>query len=516
MDSELFGRIVRIEASFAGCDPKVGTGFRLAPGRVLTSQHVVEREGSTAESIFVSRDAAGDGQIERKPATVIWRGERTLDLEDHRSLDAALLEDELSAEGLKPFQRLVRLPQPGGTFVGAGFVKVSGSSRELHRPDGMEGHFDPVQDFATSVSLRIEGAFPTNKAGEAAWGGISGSPIFIGPQGGCLAGFLYGVVRRTVGSFSDRVTAVASTVLLRNPEFCAALGIEDPPPPHERLVVASRDLLEKNPQLARRLAAMDSPWKQAWKDKGTEGLLEAVCREGDMETLLDGLLVLAKASKSEPGELASLRESAVHLVALLAHHEFSRRAGVAETAPGRFRVPVTSLNYAEAVFASSVGLKARYAKPTSESRGRQSLAARELEVPTTQLESGLESRNLVADQVEEMAATFLEGLDMAPYLYDEQQQIIKGEGPERRIEVLGKAVEHNLRRLAKRKGRQPFLFLTAERKKPGGFATEAFLRHLQNVLPSLIYLDLEGDALEALELEEKLRPLWEILGIEST
>lgn len=518
-DTELFGRIVRVEARFKVGRSKIGTGFRLAPGRILTAQHVLERrvDGRTLnpESVRVRHDPDGDGNYSEARAQVIWRGEEILDPDDPRALDAALLEDGLPGADLAPFHQLVRLPQPKGEFWGAGFVKVSSSQEELCLPDGLTGSFDPVRQHATSVNLRILGAPPEEEEGRSAWGGISGAPIFIWSKDHPKFGALYGVMRRTIGSYPDRVSAVATTALWRNAVFRESLGLKEPPPPHERLVVASRRLLEKNPRIARHLARQDPVWKGAWEAHGTEGLLEAVCREGDVGTLLDGLLVLVEESPNDLVEMAALRESAVHLVGLLAHHELMRFEGVEKMAKGRYRVPVTSPNFAEASFASEEGRAPLYRRPAGSGDQQSSYVDRELEIPINQLESGLESHKASLDQLEEMAAVLVEkDLDQAPFLRDEQRRAISGADQAKKLRLLAKAINANLKRLARKKGGRFYFLLTPDRQNQLSFRLDEFLTHLHGLLPDLVYLELHGDAEKGLELEAKLLPLWDILGIE--
>lgn len=513
MDEAVFERIVRVEARFADKAPKIGTGFRLAPGRVLTAQHVLEKKGARATEILVSLDADGSGEIVEKPATVLWRGEKELDPTDDRALDAALLEDELPVEGLSPFESLVRLPQPGGAFAGAGYVKVSASNRKLHRPDGLEGRFDPIQRFATCMNLRIDGSPPQGDA-EQPWGGISGAPIFIAEQGHRHQGWLYGVIRRIVTGYPDRVLAVTTTALVRDPDFCHHLGITEPPPPHELLVVRSRDLLKRNPKIARQLARVDPVWKSAWESGRTEGLLDAICRDGDVETLLEGLSVLTEAAEDEATETESLRDSALHLVTLLAHHELSRGGGAEEVAPGHLKLPFKSPNYGDAALASTEGGKALYRQPDPRPDGRRSRVDRRMEIPKSHLESGLLTRRQVADHVEELAATLIEkDLDRGPFLYDEDRQIIAGSSPAKRIERLAKAIDDNLRDRSRRRGRSSYyLIMPDPDRDQAGF--DRFLKHLRKLLPSLVFLELGGDTDHAQELERKLKLLWRILDID--
>lgn len=75
-------RSVRVEAHFEGLKkPVQGTGFRLAAGRTLTSQHVIELrngQGTTvrAKKILVRHEPEGKGKIVRAPTKPepLWVG----------------------------------------------------------------------------------------------------------------------------------------------------------------------------------------------------------------------------------------------------------------------------------------------------------------------------------------------------------------------------------------------------------------------------------------------------------
>lgn len=265
----------------------------------------------------------------------------------------------------------------------------------------MVGRFEAIQRSASCLSVTVDdGAPKPQEKGMQPWAGISGAPIFVAE--GRNEGWLYGIVRKQPKSFGDRLWAVATPALLRDPSFCSVLDLKEPPPPHERLVESSRRLLKESPDLARQLAARDDEWRAAWEEGNTEGLLEAVCREGSVRTLLEGLRMLAETRKEDPQEMRCLRDSAVHLVGLLAHHELVRQGGLKEKAAGRYLVPVASRNFAEAVAAATDGGPTRYVQREG------NLPGPELEVPTTDLEWGIRTEALMEDQLEELSVALVE------------------------------------------------------------------------------------------------------------
>jgi len=309
--------------------------------------------------------------------------------------------------------------------------------------------------------------------------------------------------------FEDRLFAVLMPALLRDPGFCEAVSWSQPPAPHARLVIECRRLLKSQPELARHLQSRDEAWTEGWQSEGCEGLLESMCRTGDVETLLKGLEVMARAVKSNPSGLEALRESAVHLVGLLAHHELVRR-GVETASEGRkVHIKVASPNFAEAVRAASEGRPALYKKQEGDLPGRV------LEVPAIGLEAGIRRERHAEGRLEEIAARFVEHhFDVPPYLYKTQRTILKGEKDAKRLKLLAKTVDKNLKRFAEEHGGQPYVLVTPEtRSLELNAHLDDFLAYLGELLPSVTHLEISGDAEEAMDLEFALEPLWNLLDL---
>ena len=530
MDSKIQNRIVRIEARFGHCDPKFGTGFRLKSGLVLTSQHVLQDRLSTgdvlkAKEIFVSLDPDGSGEnILREECKVLWRGEASLDLDGPRALDAALLEDSLPTDDLEPFLHLIpsHLPE-GGRYETAGYVGTSASSQELHAPDGFPGSFDPAKEQSVCIQLisdrdppRAEHPIDREQQQEddpklpkndkLAWGGISGASIFVadGPH----KGWLYGVIRRRVYGLPDGLYAVSTTALLQDPEFRRHVGIPDPSSPSVQLLAELKKLLDENRGLSERVAAMDPAWRASWDARAAEGLLEVL---RDLNSLLKQLKVLAE-DLSKPADLAALREIVAYLVAALALYEV-RAGDVEEASPGYFKLAFASPNFAEAAIAAREGRRTLYKK----SQNPQASAGRELELPVSQLESGLRKEAWRADQIRELSACFIEDdLSVKPYLTEEYRQMFAGLSQDIRIRELASVINRRLVGIAGEKKGKPYLLLTPGRKTLFAQSLHEFLSKLRELLPNLVYLDLNlsEDVSRSAELEEKLEPLWRILGFE--
>lgn len=504
--------MVRVEARFVGSTkPKQGSGFRLAKGRILTCQHVIEdlEEGRPLERIIVSRDPDGSGQIHQAEAECIWKGEEPSNLNGFRALDAAVLEDKFEDDP-GPFKRLVRLPQDNGRWSGFGFAVYSTSTKHLHRPDGIGGSFDPVLPKQICLQVTVENNAPI-KAGEnqGSWGGVSGGTVFV--QGGPMDGHLYGVLHQKPASHQDRLYAVLLPALLRNRGFCEAISWSEPPAPHGSLVIECRRLLKRQPELARHLQSLDEFWAKGWESNGVEGLLEAMCRTGDVKTLLEGFETLARMVKARPSDLDKLRESAGYFVSLLVEREFLRKPVELKIDGRKVHIPFASPNYAEAVQAALEGRPPLYKKQ------EKNLPGRVLEVPPIGLEAGIRRERHAEGQIGEIAARFVEiYFDEPPYLWEEQRNIIRGAKASDRLAVLAETIDGNLKRFAIEKGGQPYLLITPETRSGGlnrHLDLDDFLSYLAELLPSVIHLEISGDAREAIRLEFALEPLWDLLDL---
>ena len=503
-------RTVQVEAYFEGrTQPKRGSGFRLAKGRILTCRHVIEDlEGDRPlEKIVVSRDVDGSGAILKAKATCIWRGPNPEESQDLRALDAAVLEDGFEDDP-GSFERLVRLPQHAGSWSGFGFAVHATSTKKLHRPDRLTGDYDPVLVKEICLPLTVVNKAPKPPEKETGeWGGVSGGPVFV--QGGPMDGHLYGLLRQKPESNEDRLYAVLIPALLRDPGFCEAISWTEPPAPHEGLMGECRQLLENLPELAEHLQNLDPSWAEGWRSAGCEGLLEAMCRIGDVETLLGGLEALASAVEDQPTKLETLRRSAVHLVGLLAHHELIRRGLRAMQEGRKVTIPVASPNFAEAFQAGSEGRPVLYKKKDGDLPGRV------LEVPSSGLEAGIRRENLAKDQLEEIAMKFVEQhFDAPPYLFPTQRGMLKTEKGDERLKKLARAVDGNLKRFGKVKRGRPYLLLTPEARSHFlDRHLDEFLAYLGILLPSVTHLEIGGDVDAGLDLEAALHPLWNLLDL---
>lgn len=528
MDWALKQRIIRVDASFLGGDKpkrKRGTGLRLESGWVLTSQHILElRRGvgreAAAQIEVVHADPSGEG-AEPLSAEVRWRGEEFLNPDDLRAMDAALL----WCEGLKEAEgdriQMVQAHLPSAPCEMAGWPGISPQSKALISPKEWLGRYEAIARGATVLPLQIDGLEPkAQQENVAPLGGISGAPIFA--VSGRFQGHLYGLVRKAPREMPDQLFAVSTPALLRRRDFREVLGLEDPPPAHEDLVLSSRRLLLEAPHLAQRLAQAEPSWKAAWEADqsagGVDGLIAALCSDGDLRKLLETLEALAIEAAEQPQNQDALRRWAPHLTALLAHQFFVGQGRQIGRKSHGLEVPVQSPVYAEAVLAAEHGEPPRYVWRSEASQEGSGGARPALEVPVSELEAGLRVEQRIDDQVGLLIDELLrKDLATPRYLTENQLRIIKGQVVQEQPEVRRVAVRLALKDFCRRENtnRRPYLLIEPFLRQIDEFKIlEGFLVKLAELLPELEQVELRGEAIEGLHLEHELSPLWRILGID--
>ncbi len=551
MDRELLCRIVRVEARFEATDrfaagTQRGTGFRVGPGQVLTAQHVVERGHAEqaierAGEIRVLLDEDGSGEnVLNEAATVAWTGESVLDPGDPKALDAVLLEDELPGGDLDPYRKWVRVPLgDSGRWETDGFAAASRTAGQMGE-EYLWGVCHPARELATCLKLTVEREPPRpDAAGKGAtWAGVSGGPVLV--KEGRYQGHLYGVVRSSPKRFPDALYAVGTPALLRDAELRRRLGIEEPAPPHASLVEKLRAVLEEDSRLAERLADLDDAWKARWNEGGCDQLVDVLCGEGRLKSVLERLRRLNREVDPSPASAERLRELAVVLVSILASRELpggehldlasTRRPGggqmehlrpgggqMEHLCPGggqmeRLRPGTASTNFAEALLASAYGTPCLFEKAEG-----PDLPRAWLRVPTTTMEAGMRAKSQVGEQLEELLLFVTESaLDQPRFILPAQKALISTLPPGERRKLLRKLLRRNLTRLEERYGRPAYLVAGGELQNKMGAHLEVYLRRLANILPNLDLVVLETGAEHverAIDQEDELWPLWEILDL---
>ncbi len=516
MDKELLRRIVRVEARFANRKPKIGTGFRVGPGQVLTAQHVVERGHSEkaierAAEIRIQLDDGSGENVREAPARVSWVGESKLDPRDHKALDAVLLADELPGDDLEPFRDWVRVPLgSSGRWETLGFASASPDAKAMGM-EYLEGVCQPAREMATYLKLTVDRQPPRpgKDGAPATWAGVSGGPVFA--QGGRYGRYLYGVVRSSPKRFEDALYAVGTPALLRNVDLRAKLGIDEPAPPHASLVERLREILEEDESLAGRLASLDEAWNRRWQAGGNDELVDVLCEDGRLKPVLERLRRLHRGEDPKSAAGVRIRELAVLLASILASRELPGGEHLDVESIRRIRLGTASPNFAEALLASAYGTPCLYEEVPGDAPRAW------LRVPTATMEAGMRAPSQVGEQLEELLAYLTEkDLADARFLLPAMQAQVGTLPPGKRSELYRRLLRRSLARIEERHGRAPYLAADAVLQKKMGSHLETFLGRLGAILPNLdlVVLEAGSEPVErSIEEDDALYPLWEILDL---
>jgi hypothetical protein len=522
VDSELLRRIVCVEARFDKtgrfqAEKKRGTGFRVSKDYVLTAQHLVERGHheqaiERAANIRVLLDADGSGKALHKKATVRWRGEKRLDPDDPKALDAVLLECKLKDGDPKPFKDWVRIPLgDAGRWETDGFAAASRHLDEMGT-EYLSGTCHPARKSASYLKLTVERAPPLpDDAGEGAtWAGISGSPVFV--REGYYNGYLYGVVRQSPERFPDALYAVGTPALLRNTELRGILGFEEPAPPHASLVERLREVVEQDPVLAHRLAGLNDSWSRRLKQGSNDDLVDCLCNEGRLQLMVEHLRGIYLGEDPKSAAAGRIRELAMTLVPILAGRELQGGEELTVDSSRRIRLGTASANFAEALLASAYGTPCLYEKPDGFDAPRALIR-----VPTAALEAGIRAKSQVGEQLEELLMVLMEkDLGKAPFSLPEHRALLSQMSGGQRQKLLRDLLQRRLTRIEQHYGRPPYVAPDEEMRKKMGDHLVRFLDRLAKALPNLAIVELAtGDESveRAIEEEDQLWPLWEVLDV---
>lgn len=500
MDSDLRERIVLVRAGFENREEKVGTGFRLAPGRVLTSQHVVRRVGESSKAeaavkIEVEVDL-GDDRTVRRPATLLWAGEPGLRSGDLNARDAALLEDELPGEGLPPFSNLVWEPLASTDWDSAGYARDS-PGFEIARPDELAGSVGAVKPHEAYLELTVR-----RRAPAGGWAGVSGAPVFV--ASGFCRGYLYGVVRKHLPDRTDTLYAVSIPHLLNDAEFRRHLGIEDRRDRAGKIVDALRKLFEKDRELAARTARAHPAWSEGWEKGAVEGLLQAMSHQGSLE-VLENLRQLY-LYEARAGGRADYQQAARLLSSLISGRTVHVHA---EDREGRrLSVRASSPNLAE------LGVASRDGRPCSFVAVAGDLPRARLRAPlSTTLDGGIGLEQKAADQQHLLDDYLFNVMNEMPWIYPEWVKELERRAPADKRRGWIEALNRRLRRIAADYRRSPYVVV--EDSFRGTFKEQAtpFLKKLRETFPDLRQIELRGDPDHRFAEDDQLDPLWRILDL---
>lgn len=184
---------------------RLGSGYLVADGLVLTAAHVLDRASGVTAQEGQSAEVAGIG-ADWQPATVVWAD---------AGRDVAML----SSPGLRAggAVRWGRLTGPDPLDWGAvGFPAASADRVAGRQAEHAFGRTSPISGReAGTLALSIESREAVR--GDSPWAGLSGAAVFCGDH-------LVGVVTADPGAYAKSLAGRRAEDFCRDHEFAAVLG----------------------------------------------------------------------------------------------------------------------------------------------------------------------------------------------------------------------------------------------------------------------------------------------------
>ena len=186
---------------------RLGSGYLIADGLVLTAAHVLARADGAVVSAGQAAEVAGPGG-DWEQASVAWAD---------AGRDVAVLAcPALRAErGV----RWGRLAGPDPLDWGAvGFPAASATREAGRQAEHAFGRTSPISERAAgTLALTIESRDPASRAGGSPWAGLSGAAVFCGEH-------LAGVITADTGGYDRSLTARRADDFCHDPDLAAVLG----------------------------------------------------------------------------------------------------------------------------------------------------------------------------------------------------------------------------------------------------------------------------------------------------
>jgi hypothetical protein len=186
---------------------RLGSGYLIADGLVLTAAHVLGTADDAAVSAGQAAEVAGPGSGWEQ-AGVAWAD---------AGRDVAVLAcPALRAVG---GVRWGRLAGPDPLDWGAvGFPAASAARETGRQAEHAFGRTSPISERAAgTLALTIESRDPAKRAGGSAWAGLSGAAVFCGDH-------LAGVITADTGGYERSLTARRVEDFCHDPALAAVLG----------------------------------------------------------------------------------------------------------------------------------------------------------------------------------------------------------------------------------------------------------------------------------------------------
>lgn len=205
-------RVVRTRVPIDDERSAFGSGYLVAPGRVLTARHALadrDQQPQVGQSCLVRGYPCIDGQPWCE-GTIVWL---------HPVADAAIIAVEGMGVGITPAQwGDVDGSEPlGWTATGYPLAGLNDTGRT---EEGVYGRFSPttgssIGELQLTVESRIARPFPESESG---WAGLSGAAVFSGRH-------LIGIITTDPAHWAKALDGIRSSALIDDPNLSVWIGV---------------------------------------------------------------------------------------------------------------------------------------------------------------------------------------------------------------------------------------------------------------------------------------------------
>ncbi len=212
---------------------RIGTGYPIGNGLILTAGHLFKPSDGNTENIFVRWHHQKDNDArEWRQASICWPGTD--------KLDAAVLSCPFPDTMNNRFKSLSRFPHHKTLeWDGQGFPAVGKRDDNTREPISFSGHAYSAAETSNIFELGVQ--YPVGKPD--GWCGASGSPVFVGDK-------IIGVVVTCPKSFNQsRFWATPTWKLFENKDFCKIYGDPSDGSQHQKALERVGKFLETWPAL---------------------------------------------------------------------------------------------------------------------------------------------------------------------------------------------------------------------------------------------------------------------------
>lgn len=339
MDKSL---LVQVVVKTGNQHVRCGTGYPIAPGRIITAAHVIN--DATADQVEVRwyHQSDTDGGFKRCKS-IVWQ---------HDDFDVVILDVECPESLKSRFGLLAESePRAGALWESEGFPRV-GQRNGAWQAIPMKGTTFSMGDQSELFDL-VADAPPSVTHG---WRGASGSPVFVD-------GKILGIIVRCPEDFANgRLSAVPVCRLLRDEAFRVAVELSDDQR-RTLLIDEAIQLLAKSPESLRAMAQQLDLLDLQDPQKSSRNVIDKLLAIQSPPQILTMIVrAMYDLDKRQSKNAADILQEASHYIvpAALANSNVKQISVITESKVGRFGFKAKTKTFVEIAMARINGRKTEF------------------------------------------------------------------------------------------------------------------------------------------------------------